>query len=113
MAADSFDGATSASVTPTTQALELRRALVLFPATETAWRVCDSRRAPHTPGYLLGFVELFPDRVELMQVGERFIWTAFADLDEALTHIAETAHATETDRAAGELAWIGRTSDEA
>jgi hypothetical protein len=84
----------------------LNEALVLRRVTDRAWQVCDDRLAPHTPGHLLGFVEKNHVGVELMQLGEKFIWTEFATLDEALAHVARTAHTTATQRAVGDLAWL-------
>lgn len=85
----------------------LEEALILNRLTATAWQVCDSRHLPHGPGYLLGFVERVGDGVELMQLGEKFIWTGFDTMTAALTHVAATAYTTATERAAGDLAWIG------
>jgi hypothetical protein len=84
----------------------LDEALVLRRVTDRAWQVCDDRLPPHTPGHLLGFVEENNVGVELMQLGEEFIWTGFATLDEALAHVARTAYITATQRAAGDLAWL-------
>lgn len=91
---------------PDHEKLTLGEALVLNRVTEWAWQVCDSRRSPHSPGYLLGFVENVGDGVELMQIGNKFIWTQFPNMSAALDHVAETAHITEKDRASGDLAWI-------
>jgi len=86
--------------------LALDEALILKRITETAWQVCDSRHLPHRPGYLLGFVENVPDGVELMQLGEKFIWTRFPTMSAALAHVAATAYVTATRRSTGDLAWI-------
>jgi hypothetical protein len=91
---------------PGTDARSLADALVLRRVTDRAWQVCDDRLAPHTPGHLLGFIEENSAGVELMQLGEKFIWTDFATLDDAVAHVADTAYLTATQRAAGELAWL-------
>jgi hypothetical protein len=86
--------------------LSLEEALILNRVTEWAWQVCDSRCAPHSPGYLLGFIEHVGDGVELMQVGNKFIWTQFPSVRAALAHVVATAGSTEMDKAAGSLAWV-------
>jgi hypothetical protein len=88
------------------EVLTLDEALILNRVTEHAWRVCDSRHAPHSPGYLLGFVEETTNGVELMQLGDKFIWTGFPTMRDALTHVVNTAYITATQRAAGDLAWL-------
>jgi hypothetical protein len=88
-------------------AVSLEDALILRRITDSAWQICDSRRPPHTPGYLLGFVERMHSGVELMQLGNRFIWTAFPDMRAALDHVAATAAETAEKRAAGDLSWVG------
>ncbi|WP_213816894.1 hypothetical protein [Glaciihabitans sp. dw_435] len=98
--------ATSAPDSTSPAALTLEQALVLNRVTTTAWQVCDSRREPHSPGHLLGFVENVGDGVELMQLGDKFIWTRFPDMNAALAHVCATARATEDERASGELAWL-------
>lgn len=85
----------------------LGEALVLNRVTDRAWQVCDSRHAPHTPGFLLGFIEEAGDGVELMQLGNKFIWTGFPTMHDALAHVVATAYATATQRSTGDLAWIG------
>ncbi len=87
--------------------ITLEQALVLKRVTDTAWQVCDSRQPPHSPGYLLGFVEAVHDGVELMQLGDKFIWNGFPTMQDALAHVAGTAYITATERATGQLAWIG------
>jgi hypothetical protein len=87
--------------------LTLGEALTLNPVSEHAWQVCDSRRSPQSPGYLLGFIEAVTDGVELMQFGDTFIWVQFPTLDDALAHIARTAGAIAAERSTGDLAWIG------
>jgi hypothetical protein len=93
-------------VTAAMPSSDLSGALILRQVTDRAWQVCDSRRPPHTPGHLLGFVEETATGVELMQLGEHFVWTGFATMAAALSHVAETAYVTETRRAAGDLAWL-------
>lgn len=84
----------------------LDEALVLNRVTEHAWQVCDSRCRPHSPGYLLGFVEETHTGMELMQLGDKFVWTGFSTMKDALEHVAKTAYIAATQRAAGDLAWI-------
>jgi hypothetical protein len=90
-----------------TTALTLDEALTLKRVTDRAWQVCDSRHAPHSPGFLLGFVEQVGDGVELMQLGDKFIWTGFPTMKAALAHVAATAYVTAGERSTGDLAWIG------
>jgi hypothetical protein len=84
----------------------LEESLILNRVTEWAWQVCDSRCTPHSPGYLLGFIEHVGDGVELMQLGDKFIWTRFPSVRDALAHLVATAAATATDKNAGDLAWV-------
>jgi hypothetical protein len=51
-------------------------------------------------------VEQVGDSVELMQLGEKFIWTGFPTMRDALTHVVNTAYITATQRAVGDLAWV-------
>ena len=84
----------------------LEEAIIFNRVTQSAWQICDSRCAPHSPGYLLGFVDHVGDGVELMQLGNGFIWTRFPSMQDALAHVITTATMTETDKVAGDLAWV-------
>ncbi|OUE25603.1 hypothetical protein [Clavibacter michiganensis] len=84
----------------------LTDALTLKRVTDTAWQVCDSRRAPGESGHLLGFVETVGDEIEMMQLGRKFVWTRFASMRDALAHIVATAAAMSASQDEGELAWV-------
>jgi hypothetical protein len=84
---------------------ELDEALELEPVSPVSWRVCDGR-VTAGPGRLLGFVQERQGTFEVMQVADRFIWTMFPTMQDALTHVAATRDAVLVARRAGDLAWL-------
>jgi hypothetical protein len=83
----------------------LRESLSLESAGLHSWRVCDCR-VSGGQGRFLAFIEEKNGLFEVMQLGDVFVWTSFATIDDALTHIVETAAAYVTARPDREFSWI-------
>jgi hypothetical protein len=84
----------------------LARALVLENVSEWSWRVCDARIPLTVDGRVLAFIDQKDGRIEVMQVGDRFIWNSFPTMRAAIRHITTTHVDMRRARAEGELSWL-------
>lgn len=66
----------------------LAEAVLLEPAGENLWRVCD-RRIASGQGRFIAFIEEKDHQFEVMQIADDFVWTAFATMEVALTHVLQ------------------------
>jgi hypothetical protein len=71
-----------------------------------AWRDCDARVARSGAGRFLAFVEELDGRFEVMQLADEFMWSSFATMRSALTHVVDTHPTVLAARPTGDPGWI-------